>query len=85
MNDRLPEFLSPPEVARLLRVDASAVRTWIVSGELVASNLASRTATRPRWRISREALEAFLVGRAAVPRPPVKRRRRRDQRVIAFF
>ena len=83
MNDRLPEFFSPPEVARLLRVDASAVRTWIVSGELVASNLASRGTTRPRWRISREALEAFLAGRE--PRPAMIRRKRSNNRVIRFF
>ncbi len=79
----LPPFLTPPEAAKLLRVDPSTVIGWIKSGELPASNLASRSATRPRWRISREALEEFLAGRE--PRPAVKKKRRSNARVIQFF
>ena len=83
MRDRLPEFFSPPAVAELLQVDPGTVRGWIVSGELRASNLASRSATRPRWRISREALEQFLAGREL--RPTTIRRKRSSGKIIKFF
>ena len=79
----LPEWSTPPQAADVLQVDPDTVRGWIESGELVASNLASRSATRPRWRISREALEEFLAGRE--PRPPAKKKRRSNARVIQFF
>ena len=79
----LPDWSTPPKAAKVLRVDPETVRGWIESGELRASNVASRSATRPRWRISREALEEFLAGRE--PRPAVKKRRRSNARVIQFF
>lgn len=78
-------YLTPPEAAKLLRVDPSTVIGWIRSGELRAVNLARRDAKRPRWRISRAAIEHFLAGRAAVPRRLPAKRRRRDERVIQFF
>lgn len=82
MNN-LPDWATPPEIAKALRVDPSTVLSWVKTGELRASNLASRSATRPRWRISREALEAFLAGRE--PRPAMIRRKRSSGRVIKFF
>jgi excisionase family DNA binding protein len=37
-----PIYLTPPEVARLLRVDVHSVLAWVRNGELRASNVASR-------------------------------------------
>ena len=79
----LPDWSTPPKAAKVLRVDPETIRELIRSGELRASNLARRGSTRPRWRISREALEEFLAGRG--PRPAVKRKRRSSARVIQFF
>ena len=77
--DAEPIYLTPPEVARLLRVDAHSVLDWIRNGELRASNVASRTSTRPRWRVHRGDVDAFcLAARAATPPPPRAKRPRRQ-------
>jgi excisionase family DNA binding protein len=74
----LAAYLTPPEFARQLRVKASKVIGWIRSGELAAIDTAPRGALRPRYRISREAVESFERRRAVVPLPaPVRRRRKR--------
>jgi excisionase family DNA binding protein len=79
-------YFTPPEVARVLRVDVMKVLAWINRGELAAVNVASPGATRPRWRISEPALQDFLRARTATPPPPVQRRpRRRRSHVIEFF
>ena len=49
--------LSPPQVAALIGVNAGKVGTWINSGELQAYDISN--GTRPRWRITREALGDF--------------------------
>ena len=79
----LPDWSTPPKAAKVLRVDPETIRELIRSGELRASNLARRGSTRPRWRISREALEEFLAGRE--PRPAAKKKRRSSARIIQFF
>lgn len=79
----LPEYLTPPEAAKLLRVDPETVIGWIRAGELRASNLARRGTTRPRFRIAREAIDAFLAGREIHRRPTP--RKRTAGRVIKFF
>lgn len=71
--------LTPAEVAALYRVGTANVLHWISSGALPAVNT-SRGTQRPRWRISREALEQFERRRAAKPRPKAARRRRRPER-----
>jgi excisionase family DNA binding protein len=68
--------LTPPEVARRLRVSADKVRSWIMRGELRAVNVADRVGGRPRWRISLEAVEEFERRRAALSALPKGRRRR---------
>jgi excisionase family DNA binding protein len=74
-----PIYLTPPEVARLLRVDVHSVLAWVRNGELRASNVASRSSTRPRWRVHRGDVEAFMAARAATPPPPgAKRPKRAD-------
>ncbi|MCA9189021.1 MAG: helix-turn-helix domain-containing protein [Pirellulaceae bacterium] len=67
-------YYSPPEVARRYGVAADKVRQWITRGELTAVNVGD--ATRPRWRVSPEALADFEAARAATPPPPPRRRRR---------
>lgn len=69
-------YLSPPEVAELLGVAAEKVCGWIHSGELRATNVATSPGGRPRYRVHRADLEAFLVARAsdATPKQPIPRR-----------
>jgi excisionase family DNA binding protein len=79
-------WLSPPQIAEVLGVDASKVLAWLKRGELVGVNLAESATGRPRWRISQEALDRFLAARQShAPQPKVTRRRKRSAQVIEFF
>ena len=69
-----PAFSTPPEVAALLRIRTDKVRTWIRSGELVASDVSERVGGRPRYRIARDDLEDFLQRRQVRPAAKVTRR-----------
>jgi|PlaIllAssembly_1097288.scaffolds.fasta_scaffold280225_2 excisionase family DNA binding protein len=73
-NDR--DYLTPPEVARLLRVRESKVAAWIRTGQLVAINLSE--GRRPRYRVRRTDLEAYLEQRAVVPESKPATRQRRE-------
>lgn len=72
--DTRPAFLTPPEVARLLRCRESKILAEIRSGRLQSINLSD--GQRPRYRIARAALDAFLAGRAVAPAVPPARRQR---------
>ncbi len=51
------------------QVDELTVKHWIKSGQLAAVNVCRRPGgTKPRWRVRREAIEAFLAARSN--RPP---------------
>ena len=78
---------SPAEIAQRWGCKVDKVLSLIGSRELVAMNLAtSRTAGKPRWRISPQALEDFERGRSTQPKPkPVARRRKAKSAVIEFF
>lgn len=80
-------YLSPPEIAEVLRVSPIKVLRWIATGDLRASDLASYRGQRPRWRISRDDLAAFLERRAQSPTPKGvrRRRKRRDAGIIEFY
>ena len=68
-------YLTPPEAAAELRCRESTVRGYIRSGRLPAVNLSE--GRRPRYRISRAALDTFLATVAVVPDSrPVRRQRR---------
>lgn len=67
-------YLTPPEIAKLLRVSQDKILGWIRRAELRAINVSNRS--RPRYRVSRESLEAFLNARAVHPPPPPVRRQR---------
>ena len=75
-TEGVPEYATPPQIARELLVRPSKVLTWIRNGELSAINVSESMAGRPRWRIRREDLDRFLEARAN--RPPAKPRRRRN-------
>lgn len=48
------DFVTPSEVAALLRVDPRTVRNWIHGGDLRACRFGSQ------WRVERLELEAFI-------------------------
>jgi excisionase family DNA binding protein len=65
---------TPPAIAKKLGVDAHRVLNWIRAGKLAAIDLGD--GTRPRYRVSPEALDAYLESRAVTPNPPPSRPRR---------
>jgi excisionase family DNA binding protein len=69
-------MLSVNEVAERLRVCRDSVDGWIAAGELAAVNLAKAGAKRKTYRVSEEALAAFLARRSSGKRvaPGPKRR-----------
>lgn len=52
-----PRFLQPAEVAELLNVTVSQVYTLMRSGQLPAVKIGKRGV----WRVSAEALEAYIA------------------------
>lgn len=79
-----PRWRTPPAVADELGVATSKISKFIASGELVAVNVAASTSTRPRWRISQEALDVFLDGRSSKPVVQAPRRQKRRPAVKEF-
>jgi len=75
-------YLTPPEAGRLLRMKAERIIRLIRSGELKASNLATRLSGRPRFRIAATDLADFLNRRAsaAISVPTFRRRRKQQER-----
>jgi len=74
--DPRPAFLTPPEIARSLRVSETKVAAWIRSGRLRAYNVSE--SARPKYRIRADDLDEFLAGRVATPPTAPVRRERRD-------
>jgi excisionase family DNA binding protein len=70
-------WLTPPELAKLLRVEPPKVIAWIKRGELHAVNVADKNGKRPRWRISPEAFEDFIKPRTSSPPVKATRTKRR--------
>lgn len=68
--------LSVREVAELLGIRQHSVLALIHKGELRAVNVSVESAGKPRWRILREDLDAFLLRRTHQAAPPRRRRRR---------
>lgn len=86
MNSSPPAMLTPPQIARRLRVKPEKVVGWIRQGELRAINVAHRGSRRPRFRIEQADLDNFLTSRTVKRREPPKRRQRsRAGDVIQFF
>ncbi|MFU7558774.1 helix-turn-helix domain-containing protein [Stieleria sp. JC731] len=78
MPDSIEPFLTPSEIAKLLKVSPETVIGWIRNGELRAVNVGSGT-RRSRFRVSRENLDEFLCLREVQPPAPRQRRRRRTE------
>lgn len=76
-----PRCMTPPEVARYLRVGRDKVLGMIRTGILPAVNVAGESSTRPRYVIQPTDLELFIARRAAVAMPRSPRRRRRTQAI----
>jgi hypothetical protein len=80
---------TPAEIAARHGVSADKVRDWIARGELLALNLADRIdGCKARWRVTREALEAFERARStkSMQKPTTRRRRRQpNPNVFQFF
>lgn len=71
-------YLTPPQIASELGVQVGKILGWIARGELRAVNLAERAnGKRPRWKISRQALDDFLAARTPTPPQTNKRRTKR--------
>ena len=59
---------------------------WIRSGQLKAVSITrSPSARKPRWRISKEALEAFETARTASATPAPRRARRAAPDVVQYY
>lgn len=81
-------WLTASEVAALLRVRNEKILHWVRDGRLLAVNVAADGSSRPRWRISRAALESFLAARsnrANLQQTSVRRRRRPSSDDIEEF
>ncbi len=71
------EWLTLPEVRKLLRCRESKIRSWIASGRLTAINLSD--GKRPRYRIRRNDLADFLTTLAVRPESRPVRRQKRER------
>ncbi|MHC4405429.1 MAG: helix-turn-helix domain-containing protein [Planctomycetota bacterium] len=58
---------------------------WIRSGELQAIDVSRNRGGKPRWRITKEALEAFELVRTHSPPPPRTRRRKQPPEIVEFY
>jgi len=77
--------LTVKQTAERYSVKAHTVLAWIRRGELAAVDVSSARGGRPRWRITREALDRFELARTATPTPPRKRRRKQPAEIIEFY
>jgi len=85
MQVSVSEYFKPPAIAKRFQVKQQVVGKWIRSGELAAVDVSESRGRRPRWRVSQEALDAFLASRGNRPPAKVTRRRRKSPGVTEFF
>lgn len=58
-------MLNVAQIAEELGIDRETVTRWITSKQLAAVNVCqSASAKKPRWRVRREDLDAFLAVRS---------------------
>lgn len=71
--------LKVSDIVKEMQVSKNTVLAWISCGRLKAYSVASPSASRPSFRISRESIDAFKNGNLVVQGPvedPVRRSRR---------
>ena len=80
------DFYKVAELAKRWIVDQHSVLDRIHSGELRAINVATNLSSRPRWRVSAEAVRLFELARSSGPTPKVARpRQKKAEGYIEFF
>jgi len=72
------DWLTPPQVAKMMGVKADKVLYWIHTGQLHAHNIAKEDGGRPQFAVTPTDLEAFKMRRST--RQPVKPKRARPVR-----
>lgn len=79
--------LSVRDLCKCYRVTEHTVLGWIRSGELKAINVGRcRSAKKPRWRFTTEAVAAFELLRVSTSPSSAPRRKKRSQSdVIEFY
>jgi transposase len=81
-----PDYsLSPPQIARRLRVKPSKVIRWIRTGELTAIDVSEKRGGRPRWHVAPEDLQRFLESRSSRRPARATRRRKAIAQVTEYF
>jgi hypothetical protein len=80
-------YLTPPAIAARYKVSVDKVHAWIRSGQLRASNLATKATGRPRYSVDERDLEAFITSRSVAPPMSIKggSRRRQKSNTVEFF
>lgn len=66
-------------------VGEHTVLNWIRTGELKAINVSRRPGTRPKWRITEEALLAFEISRMSTAPVEQTRSRKPTTDVVEFY
>lgn len=56
------QWLTPPQVAKMLGVKPLQVNRWVMSGQLEAVDFSAGT-ERSRWKMKPEAVDEFLASR----------------------
>jgi hypothetical protein len=83
---RKPKWYSTSQFAEEIDIDGDLALKLIANGELAAVNISSKKdAKRPTYRISAEAVEAFLASRAVGPAPAKPKRPARKSTSGKFY
>ena len=78
------DVLTPPQLGKELGVDSATVIEWIRTGQLKASNV-GKGLQRPRYRIVRTDVDAFLASCAPQTKVRTERRTKRAPGELEFF
>jgi len=70
------DWLTPPQVAKMVGVKSDKVLYWIHSGQLQAVNLAQKEGGRPQYAVTPADLDIFKTRRSTRAAPKPRRARR---------